>query len=90
MRVDVRIKYGSPEHDAARAVAVVAILLYPVGALLMCGVLLFRARIAIKNRDETDALSKAIRFMHDSYKPHLFWCVHVAPLPSLQSPLHST
>ena len=72
LRADVRIKYGSPEYREARAAAMGAILLYPVGALLLCAALLFYARGAIKNRHETP-LSKAIYFLHDGYEPHLFW-----------------
>ena len=44
LRADVSLKRGSPEYEAALAIALVAIFVYPVGMLVIFGLLLFRAR----------------------------------------------
>ena len=59
LRVDVSIKYGTEDHTQAMLLAVVAILVYPVGLLLSLAVLLFRARHAITLNQPTE-LSTAI------------------------------
>ena len=67
----------SPRRTAAHgqvvAIAVLAIIVYPIGLLVLCAVLLVHARAAIRPRRET-ALSGAIAFLWRDYDPHfLFW-----------------
>jgi hypothetical protein len=50
----------------------VAILIYPIGLLLVNAALLFAARKAIQSRRPT-ALSRAIAFLHREFKPQFFW-----------------
>ena len=72
LRADVAIKCGSAEHTEAMSLAVVAILLYPIGLLLTSFILLLRAREAIRSK-ETTPLSKAIAFLWREFKPEYFW-----------------
>jgi hypothetical protein len=63
LKADVAIRCGSHEHDAVVHLAWLAILLYPVGVLLMSAILLFLARHAIQSNKPTP-LSRAIHFLH--------------------------
>ena len=72
LRADVRIKQGSAAHTMAVTAAVVAIMLYPVGLLLLFGSLLLLARQAILSGIATD-LSAAITFLHSDYAPSAYW-----------------
>ena len=72
LRADVRIERGTSDQAAATGVAVLAILLYPVGLLVLMGGLLFRARAAIASGAETD-LSNAIKFIYGEYSPRVYW-----------------
>ncbi|KAL3921489.1 MAG: hypothetical protein SGPRY_004887 [Prymnesium sp.] len=73
LKTDVNIKcHTSPEHSSAQALAIVAIILYPVGLMLLTGTFLYRARAAIRSQKPT-FLSKAIDFLHREYEPHLYW-----------------
>ena len=56
---DVAIECDTAEHANAKATATVAILLYPVGILVLTGSLLFRARRDILRRRKT-ALTRAL------------------------------
>ena len=49
-----------------------AVVIYPVGLVVLNASLLFCARKAITSKRETP-LSKAIAFLHKEYEPHLFW-----------------
>ena len=62
LKADVAIECGTAEHDAARALAWIAIFLYPVGLLMLNAALLFAARRAILTNRPT-ALSRAISFL---------------------------
>lgn len=72
LRVDVAIECGSEAHAQARALAVFAIIAYPVGIWLAFAALLFRARRAIRS-GRHDELSGAISFLHIEYRPTFFW-----------------
>ena len=50
----------------------VAVALYPVGMLILNGVLLFRARLAIKTMQHTQ-LSRALEFLYCEYEPNFWW-----------------
>ena len=59
------------------AVAYVAIAVYPLGLIVINGVLLFYARKAIQSGKETP-LSKATAFLYREYEPAFFgWEVRV-------------
>ena len=49
-----------------------AVVIYPIGLVVLNASLLFCARKAIINKRET-TLSKAIAFLHKEYEPLLFW-----------------
>ena len=67
---DVNIACPSPEHDSAKSIAILAILLYPVGTLVFFAALLFAAR---PDKKPNSDLSDAIAFLHREYKPAFFW-----------------
>ena len=69
---DVSIICGSPEHDAVRQLAWVAIALYPIGNLLLVSGLLWCARAAICSRQPTK-LSAAISWLWEEYTPEAFF-----------------
>ena len=64
---DVRIQCGSDEHWRVKAVAIVAVILYPVGLLVLNAALLFSARNAIL-ADRPTGLSRSISFLYREYK----------------------
>ena len=72
LKADVAIKCDTPDHDAVKALAWVAIVLYPVGLLCLSAGLLYYAREAIRTEQPT-AFSKAIQFIYAEYTPHFFW-----------------
>ena len=72
LKADVAIECGSTKYDDARALAWVAIVLYPIGLLGLFGGLLFAARHAIQQRRPT-ALSEAIGFLHCEFEPQFFF-----------------
>ena len=49
-----------------------AVIIYPVGLIVLNASLLFCARKAITSKRETP-LANAIAFLHKEYEPHLFW-----------------
>ena len=72
LRADVRIERGSAANAEATASAILAILAYPVGLLVVFGLLLHCASTAILTGRACE-LSEAIRFLHGEYKPRFFW-----------------
>ena len=72
LKADVQVEYGSAAYDNVVSWAVVAIVAYPVGILVIFGALLFAARDAIMNKQPT-ALSESIAFLHREFEPHMFW-----------------
>ena len=48
------------------------IIIYPVGLLVLNGVLLFMARKAIMDNTPT-TLSRSIAFLYREYEPHMWW-----------------
>ena len=54
-------------------VAIIAVLLYPVGIPLMYLLLLIAARRAIVKERPT-RLSTALSFLHRDFVPRLYWC----------------
>ena len=69
----VRESYHStPEYDSVRALAVVGILLYPVGVSLLYAVLFHKARRAILDEKPT-ALSRALGFLTLDFEKTFFW-----------------
>ena len=72
LKADVAIQCNTQPHYVALALAWAAILIYPIGLLVVNATLLFAARHAILSGRPTD-LSRAIAFLHCEYKPHLFW-----------------
>ena len=72
LKADVSIRCDSAKHDEAKALAWAAIILYPIGLLLLNGGLLFSARQAIINHQPT-TLSRATTFIYHEYEPQFFW-----------------
>jgi len=72
LKVDVAIQCGSAKHRDAKILAWIAIVMYPIGLLLIYGSLLFSARHAIMTNRPT-ALSRAIAFLYREYEPSFFW-----------------
>jgi len=72
LKADVAIQCRTRQHADAKALAVVAIILYPVGLLLLTAALLFASRAAIRTKRPT-TLSCAIAFLHREYEPQFFW-----------------
>ena len=72
LRADVRIACGSEEHAQAKSMAMLAILLYPIGQFVAFALLLFLSRDAITSGTPS-RLSKAIAFLHREYVPRFFW-----------------
>ena len=77
---DVAVQCGSLEHDAVRQIAIIAIIVYPVGLWLLNASLLVFAHEAIK-RDSEDSsaphldstLAGAISFLYREYEPAFWW-----------------
>ena len=63
LKEDVSIRCGSEEHEALRAMAIVAVLLYPIGLFLLEAGLLFTARCAILTNKHT-VMSRSIAFLY--------------------------
>lgn len=72
LRVDVRIERSTAAYTEAATTAITAILMYPVGLIVLYAGLLFCARDAILNGRPTQ-LSKAIVFLHGEYEVGFFW-----------------
>ena len=73
LKADVAIDCDSAtyKHDVVLT-AWAAVVIYPVGLVVLNASLLFCARKAIVSKRET-TLSKAIEFLHKEYEPHIFW-----------------
>ena len=71
---------GSPEHESILGLAITAIVLYPVGIMLLNTWLLVRCRNAILTSRPTQ-LSKAIEFLHGEYeREYYYWeCADKSP-----------
>ena len=59
-------------HDTLYVVAGLAVLLYPIGAWLVCFVLLMRVRKSIR-AGHPDELAEAIAFLWKEFHPDFFW-----------------
>ena len=64
--------WESDEHAEMVSIAVVLIVLWPLGFTLAVAVLLFRCREAIEMQTPTP-LSRAIAMLHREYRPHFFY-----------------
>ena len=62
----------SDDHEAAKALAYLGILLYPVGVSLLYVLLLVASRNAIL-RNQPTALSKALGFLVRDFEPAFMW-----------------
>ena len=71
---DVRVRCGSAEHAHIKALAWLAIALYPIGWTATTALLLFAARTPItSNGARPSDLSRALTFVHKEYQPLFFW-----------------
>lgn len=59
-------------HTTVTIVAFAAVVIYPIGLILLNGVLLFSARDAIRSGKSTP-LSRATAFLHREYEPAFYW-----------------
>ena len=73
LRADYSIECHTRRHAAAKDLALVGILLYPVGISLVYTVLLIRARRAIQT-DAPTALSRALDFLVRDFDTSYYWC----------------
>ena len=67
LQQDVSIECGTDAHWRVKVVAIIAIILYPAGLLILSAALLFFARHAILKEQPT-ALSQSIAFLHQEYE----------------------
>ena len=72
LKADVSIQCFTPQHNFAKALAWVAITIYPLGLLMLNATLLFLAREAITTQRPTK-LSRCIGFLHNEYELYFFW-----------------
>ena len=72
LKADVSIQCGTAEHDGVKALAWVAICVYPIGLLLLNGALLFSCRRPIQTARHT-ALCRATAFLWIEYEPRWFF-----------------
>ena len=77
LRADYQVEcstdtHTSSAHEAAKGLAIAAILLYPVGISMLYVVLMLRARRALLSAKQT-ALSDALSFLVHDYEPDYFW-----------------
>ena len=72
LKADVAIQCYTSKHNDAKGLAWVAILVYPIGMIVVNSLLLFRARHAILSGNQTP-LSRAVAFLYREYEPHMFW-----------------
>lgn len=72
LKTDVSVDCDTSEYDEILRLAWLAIILYPIGLILLSASLLWRARRAILSARPTP-LSRAIEFLHHEYEPSMFW-----------------
>ena len=72
LKADVSIRCGSPRHERATTFAWAAIVVYPIGLLVLNAALLTKARHTIRSR-EPSVFTIATAFLHREYEPHFFW-----------------
>ena len=72
LRADVSIECGTDAHDAAWLLALLAIMLYPVGLFALFARLLYLARAGITSGRPT-RLSAALAFLHREFETRFFW-----------------
>ena len=79
---DLSVQCDTEEHTRLTILAWLAIALYPLGQLALYAGLLFFARNAIRNLAPS-LLSRALDFIHQSYKPEYFWweCAEMVRFP---------
>ena len=70
---DVLIECGTDEHHRMEHMAWAAIVIYPIGLIMLNAGLLFSVRDAIRSGMPT-GLSKALSWLHAEFHPRLFWC----------------
>ena len=63
---------GAPTHQMIRWVAIAAVAIYPIGIMVFCGVLLFKASSCILAGRDTP-LTRAVAFLYREYDPECFW-----------------
>ena len=68
LRADVSIECGTGSHAQVQTLGYVAIIVYPVGLLLLFGVLLYTSRDEIKSGRQATRLSKSIAFLYREYE----------------------
>ena len=61
-------KCGTAEHTSVMAIAWVAVVIYPIGTMLFCATLIFKASPAIIAGKET-SMTRATAFLHKEYEP---------------------
>ena len=87
LKADYRIVCYGAEHETIKAVAILAVCLYPVGIPLMYLLLLIAARRAIIEERPT-RLSTALSLLHRDFVKRLYWCESTCQL-ELPPPTHT-
>jgi hypothetical protein len=75
---------GQPtaEYERLTTVALIAVMLYPVGISVFTAILLYLARKPLREGKTTD-FTRAIGFLHAEYEPQFFWWELVEQLKKL-------
>ena len=73
LRSDYAVDCNGSEYGGIVALAVFAILIYPIGVPAGTAFLLYLNRDALRNELETTG-STALAFVHAEYLPEFFWC----------------
>lgn len=78
LKADVSIECDTAKHDRVRVLAWVAIVLYPIGLIVLNGSLLFMARRAIL-KERPSVLSRGISVLHREYGACLCFLLPLQP-----------
>jgi hypothetical protein len=68
----VAIECNTPEHDAVKRLAWVAVLIYPIGVWLGTLAILRKASTAVLS-DKPTPFSRSVAFLYKGYKASTFW-----------------
>ena len=85
LKADYRVVCEGAEYETIKAVALLAVCLYPVGIPLMYLLLLIAARRAIIEERPT-RLSTALSLLHRDFVKRLYWCESTCQLELLPRP----
>ena len=93
LRRDISVECGTSAHDEIVAIAVMLVLVWPLGMQLLFIGTLWCNRKALR-RSAENSFTKALRFLSGGYKPQYFYCARISshvtpPRPLAGSALHT-